>query len=218
MPKSSSAKSNSRTATASLFKRLGLKDVNPGVFCGEWLGSGKTAKSFSPIDGKPLATVKEATPADYEKTISCALVAFQKWQTVPAPRRGEIIRQLGNALRAAKQDLGRLVTLEAGKIPAEGEGEVQEMIDICDFAVGLSRQLYGLTIASERPQHRMLEQWHPLGVGWRHHLLQFSDCGLGLEQRAGRRLRKLRPLETLRLHAIDGHRYHEDCRTRLPRQ
>jgi len=90
--------------------------------------------------------------------------AFRAWQTIPAPKRGEVIRQLGNALREHKKDLGRLVTLEAGKIVAEGEGEVQEMIDICDFAVGLSRQLYGLTIASERPQHRMLEQWHPLGL------------------------------------------------------
>ncbi len=152
------------SSTAALFKKLGLHERNPGVFCGEWLGSGRVSRSVSPIDGRVLASVTQATPAEYEQVMQHALAAFQKWQTVPAPRRGEIIRQLGNALRAAKQDLGRLVTLEAGKIRAEGEGEVQEMIDICDFAVGLSRQLYGLTIASERPQHRMLEQWHPLGV------------------------------------------------------
>src|SRR5436190_13942108 len=150
--------------TQQILKRLGLKPENPGSFCGQWLGSGKTLKSISPIDGKVLATVKTATPEEYEQTVTRAQEAFQKWQSVPAPKRGEIVRQLGNALRAAKHDLGRLVTLEAGKILSEGEGEVQEMIDICDFAVGLSRQLYGLTIASERPQHRMLEQWHPLGT------------------------------------------------------
>src|SRR5690606_9741217 len=116
------------------------------------------------IDGKLITKVREGNAADYEKTIQRAQAAFEKWRTVPAPKRGEIIRQFGNALRAAKKDLGRLVTLENGKILAEGEGEVQEMIDICDFAVGLSRQLYGLTIASERPQHRMMEQWQPLGV------------------------------------------------------
>jgi aldehyde dehydrogenase (NAD+) len=151
-------------STSALLKKLGLKQSNPGVFCGEWLGSGKTIQSVSPIDGKVLASVRQATPAEYEKAMQRAVAAFHKWQSVPAPRRGEVIRQLGNALRAAKQDLGCLVSLEAGKIPAEGEGEVQEMIDVCDFAVGLSRQLYGLTISSERPQHRMLEQWQPLGV------------------------------------------------------
>jgi aldehyde dehydrogenase (NAD+) len=148
----------------SLLKRLGLKPENRGTFCGEWLGSGKPLRSISPIDGKLLATVRTATAEEYEQTVKRAQEAFRKWQTVPAPKRGEVIRQLGNALRDAKQDLGRLVTLEAGKIIAEGEGEVQEMIDICDFAVGLSRQLYGLTIASERPLHRMMEQWHPLGI------------------------------------------------------
>ncbi|MDB6067051.1 MAG: gabD [Pedosphaera sp.] len=163
MPTSTS-KTKSRISTASLLKKLGLKAINPGVFCGEWVGSGAVLKSVSPIDGKTIASVRQATPAQYEQVVGRAQEAFQKWQAIPAPKRGEIIRQLGNALRAAKRELGMLVTLEAGKIPAEGEGEVQEMIDICDFAVGLSRQLYGLTIASERPQHRMLEQWHPLGV------------------------------------------------------
>jgi aldehyde dehydrogenase (NAD+) len=152
------------TAVAAVLKKLGLSGNNPGVFCGEWLGSGKTLQSISPINGQPLASVRTATPEDYERVMQRAQAAFQKWQVIPAPKRGEIIRQLGNALREAKADLGRLVTLEAGKITPEGEGEVQEMIDICDYAVGLSRQLYGLTIASERPGHRMMEQWHPLGV------------------------------------------------------
>jgi aldehyde dehydrogenase (NAD+) len=160
----SGSKSKAASSTAALLKKLGLKASNPGVFCGEWLGSGSVINAVSPCDGKTLATVRQATPEEYELSVKRASAAFQKWQLVPAPKRGELIRQLGNALREAKQDLGRLVTLEAGKIPAEGEGEVQEMIDICDFAVGLSRQLYGLTIASERPQHRMMEQWHPLGV------------------------------------------------------
>jgi aldehyde dehydrogenase (NAD+) len=153
--------SNSKTA---LFQRLGLQAINPGVFCGQWLGGGKIIRSVSPIDGKELAKVRTATPAEYELTIRAAVKAFSTWRTLPAPKRGEILRQFGNELRAVKKDLGQLVTLEAGKIVAEGEGEVQEMIDICDFATGLSRQLFGLTIASERPQHRMMEQWHPLGV------------------------------------------------------
>ena len=149
---------------AALLKKLGLQTNNPGVFCGEWLGSGKPLPSVSPIDGHLLATVRTATPEEYERTARGAQEAFLKWQLIPAPKRGEVVRQLGNALREAKRDLGRLVTLEAGKILAEGEGEVQEMIDVCDYALGLSRQLYGLTIASERPQHRMMEQWHPLGI------------------------------------------------------
>ncbi|MEY2428757.1 MAG: aldehyde dehydrogenase [Verrucomicrobiota bacterium] len=147
-----------------VLRKLGLERDNPGAFCGEWMGSGKLLKSVSPINGEVLATVRAATPEQYERVVGRAQEAFQQWQTVPAPKRGEVVRQLGNALRDAKRDLGRLVTLEAGKIVTEGQGEVQEMIDICDFAVGLSRQLYGLTIASERPQHRMMEQWHPLGV------------------------------------------------------
>jgi len=152
------------TTLASLFKRLGLRPENAGVFCGEWIGNGPVLKSVSPIDGGELASVRTANAADYQRTVEEAGRAFQKWQTLPAPKRGDIIRQFGNALRTAKTDLARLVTLEAGKILAESEGEVQEMIDICDFAVGLSRQLHGLTIASERPQHRMMEQWHPLGI------------------------------------------------------
>ena len=156
-----SASNNSLTAT---LKALGLEASNPGVFDGEWSGSGKVLQSFSPNDGKLIGEVRTATVAEYERALERAAAAFKKWQTIPAPQRGEVIRQLGNALRDAKKDLGMLVTLEAGKIIAEGQGEVQEMIDICDFATGLSRQLYGLTITSERPNHRMMEQWLPLGV------------------------------------------------------
>ena len=118
----------------------------------------------SPLTGEVVAHVPQHTPAQASDAIGRAHAAFATWRTVPAPRRGELIRLLGEELRAAKADLGRLVTLEAGKIPSEGLGEVQEMIDICDFVVGLSRQLYGLTIATERPGHRMMETWHPLGV------------------------------------------------------
>lgn len=118
----------------------------------------------SPLTGEVVAHVPQHTPAQASAAIGRAHAAFATWRTVPAPRRGELIRLLGEELRTAKADLGRLVTLEAGKIPSEGLGEVQEMIDICDFAVGLSRQLYGLTIATERPGHRMMETWHPLGV------------------------------------------------------
>ena len=120
-------------------------------------------ESRSPIDGSIIGKVAEATAADVSKACERAQSAFLEWRTVPAPRRGELVRLLGEDLRAAKEPLARLVTLEAGKIVQEGLGEVQEMIDICDYAVGLSRQLYGLTIASERPNHRMIEQWHPLG-------------------------------------------------------
>ena len=118
----------------------------------------------SPIDGSEIARLKSQTPAQVGAAIAKAQEAFQAWRDVPAPKRGELIRLFGEELRAAKASLGELVTIEAGKILEEGKGEVQEMIDICDFAVGLSRQLYGLTIASERPGHRMMETWHPLGV------------------------------------------------------
>lgn len=118
----------------------------------------------SPLDGSVLGYLPAATPADHEAAVGRAAAAFLQWRDVPAPRRGELVRLLGEALRAAKDDLAALVTLEAGKIPAEAAGEVQEMIDICDFATGLSRQLHGLTIASERPGHRMMETWHPAGI------------------------------------------------------
>jgi aldehyde dehydrogenase (NAD+) len=125
---------------------------------------GGTLKARSPIDGALLGRVHEATPADVATAVERAQAAFIAWRDVPAPRRGELVRLLGEELRAHTSDLARLVSIEAGKIASEGEGEVQEMIDICDFAVGLARQLHGLTIASERPGHRMMEQWHPLGV------------------------------------------------------
>ncbi len=147
-----------------VLRKLGIERVSPGGFCGEWLGGGEALESISPIDGQAIASVTQVTPNDYERIVTRAHAAFLKWREVPAPIRGETIRQLGNALREHKAELGELVTLEMGKIRPEGEGEVQEMIDICDFAVGLSRQLYGLSMHSERPGHRMYEQWHPLGV------------------------------------------------------
>ncbi|RUU23825.1 aldehyde dehydrogenase family protein, partial [Mesorhizobium sp. M6A.T.Ca.TU.002.02.2.1] len=118
----------------------------------------------SPVTGEQIAALKTISPADAAKTIDKAHMAFQAWRLVPGPKRGELVRLLGEELRSHKAELGRLVSIEVGKIPSEGLGEVQEMIDICDFAVGLSRQLYGLTIATERPGHRMMETWHPLGV------------------------------------------------------
>ncbi len=133
-----------------------------GVDLSQWQGDALT--SFSPGDGAELARLAIDTPSSAAQKIDQAHAAFLSWRTVPAPVRGELVRVMGNVLRANKAALGRLVTLEAGKITSEGLGEVQEMIDICDFAVGLSRQLYGLTIASERPGHRMMETWHPLGV------------------------------------------------------
>jgi aldehyde dehydrogenase (NAD+) len=150
----------------SVLEKLGIADENPGAFCGEWSrgrGSAKIDK-ISPIDGRRLASIRTASEEDFEKTISRAQEAFLKWRVTPGPVRGETVRRLGNALRDAKHELGQLVTLESGKIVAEGEGEVQEMIDICDLAVGQSRMLYGLTIQSERKNHRLMEQWHPLGV------------------------------------------------------
>ena len=125
--------------------------------------TGGSLKVTSPIDGSVMADVHETPASQMEAVFANAKAAFKTWRTVPAPRRGELIRLLGEELRAAKDDLGALVSWEAGKITSEGLGEVQEMIDICDFAVGLSRQLYGLTIASERPGHRMMETWHPAG-------------------------------------------------------
>ncbi|MEZ5414170.1 MAG: aldehyde dehydrogenase family protein [Opitutaceae bacterium] len=149
-----------------IFPQLGLSRtaVNAGVFAGAWCGQGPVLESRSPIDGSLLGRVATATPADYDRTVRSAQKAFAAWRELPAPKRGEVVRCLGNALRELKEPLGRLVSLEAGKILAEGAGEVQEMIDICDFATGLSRQLHGLTIATERPGHRMMETWQPLGV------------------------------------------------------
>jgi aldehyde dehydrogenase (NAD+) len=147
-----------------VFAVLGLKEHNPGSYAGEWLsGDGDGLEVLNPATGTTLATVGQASVEDYEKVVASSVEAFERWRILPAPKRGEYVRLIGQALREKKEALGALVTLEMGKIRAEGEGEVQEMIDICDFAVGLSRQLYGLTMASERPLHRMYEQWHPLG-------------------------------------------------------
>ncbi len=143
---------------------LGIQDTNLGGFGGEWMGSGPEQDVITPIDGSRIATVRQVTEAEYDRIVDRAHQAFLEWRRVPAPKRGDVVRQLGNRLRELKKELAALVTLEMGKIMAEGEGEVQEMIDICDFSCGLSRQLYGLTIQSERPDHRMYEQWHPLGV------------------------------------------------------
>ena len=147
-----------------VLSKLGLTEDNAGVFDGEWRGGGAKIDKISPINGQKLASVRTASADDYNMAISRAYEAFLKWRRTPGPVRGDTVRRLGNALRDFKHDLGQLVTLETGKIIAEGEGEVQEMIDICDFAVGQSRMLYGLTIQSERPSHRLMEQWHPLGV------------------------------------------------------
>jgi aldehyde dehydrogenase (NAD+) len=143
---------------------LGIEDLNRGGFAGDWIGSGRELEVLCPIDGSRIAGVQQVTEDEYDDIVDRAHAAFLEWRKVPAPRRGEVVRQLGNRLREKKEALGALVTLEMGKIAAEGQGEVQEMVDICDFAVGLSRQLYGLTMTSERADHRMMEQWHPLGV------------------------------------------------------
>jgi aldehyde dehydrogenase (NAD+) len=147
-------------------EKIGIQTINHGISTGaNWIeSSGQTIDSYSPVDGKKIGSVTTTDKASYESVISKAEEAFGIWRTWPAPKRGEIVRQVGEALRANKEPLGKLVSYEMGKSLQEGYGEVQEMIDICDFAVGLSRQLYGLTMHSERPHHRMYEQWHPLGV------------------------------------------------------
>ncbi len=146
-------------------KQLGIKEINPGTSTGrKSTDSGKYIESYSPVDGTFIAKVSVTTEEEYENVINTAQSAFAEWRKMPAPKRGEIVRQIGDALRKYKDPLGRLVSYEMGKSLQEGWGEVQEMIDICDFAVGLSRQLYGLSMHSERPFHRMYEQWHPLGI------------------------------------------------------
>jgi len=148
-----------------IFNSLNLKPVNPGATIGnKRFKSGKHLISRSPVDGKIIGKVSETTKFEYDKIISSAEKAFVIWRSVPAPKRGEIVRQFAEKLREAKEPLGKLVSWEMGKSLQEGLGEVQEMIDICDFAVGLSRQLHGLTMHSERPGHRMYEQYHPLGI------------------------------------------------------
>ncbi len=151
-----------------LLKKLGIEAINAGACTGPdgWIKDpkGKQLVSYNPSSGEEIATVIQATPEVYKEVSTKAAYVFQTWREVPAPKRGLVVRDLGNALRDYKDPLGDLVSLEMGKIRAEGRGEVQEMIDICDFAVGLSRQLYGLSMHSERSYHRMYEQWHPLGV------------------------------------------------------
>ena len=148
-----------------ILQRLGIQPVNAGACRGTWSDThGRELVSHDPADGSVLAKVRMATRTDYDEVAESASRAFLKWRMVPAPRRGQIVREIGEELRRHKDDLGALVSMEMGKILQEGRGEVQEMIDIADFAVGLSRQLHGLTMHSERPLHRMYEQWHPLGV------------------------------------------------------
>jgi len=149
-----------------ILTRLGIWKTNSGAGYGEWIEdpAGGEIASHNPADGSELARVRLAAEEDYDDVLWQATRTFERWRLVPAPKRGEIVREIGEELRRVKDDLGALVTLESGKILAEGRGEVQEMIDIADFACGLSRQLYGLSMHSERPGHRMYEQWHPLGV------------------------------------------------------
>ena len=150
-----------------VLKALGIKEINHGTSTGlDYFGdeSQNLIASYSPVDGKLIGKTTTTTRAEYDRVIETASKAFETWRTMPAPQRGEIVRQYGDALRENKDALGRLVSYEMGKSLQEGWGEVQEMIDICDFAVGLSRQLYGLTMHSERPSHRMYEQWHPMGI------------------------------------------------------
>ena len=149
-----------------ILSRLGIQDVNPGAWAGAALptGTGETVTSYNPATGKPLATINLAGKDEYEQIVKAAQDAYERWRMLPAPKRGEIVRQMGDAMRTHKEDLGALVTMEVGKILSEGLGEVQESIDMADLAVGMSRQLYGLSMHSERAGHRMYEQWHPLGV------------------------------------------------------
>jgi aldehyde dehydrogenase (NAD+) len=146
-------------------RELGIQDDNSGAYHGEWLAcTGAWLESHDPATGKVIARVRQAGAAEYEACVAAAHAAFLRWREVPAPKRGEIVRRIGNAIREKKDALGRLVTLEMGKILQEGWGEVQEAIDIADFAVGQSRMLYGLAMHSERPGHAMRETWHPLGA------------------------------------------------------
>ena len=147
-------------------RELGLSGVNSGACGAGWIDApgGGELTSYSPVTGEPIAKVVQADENDYEAVVQAARASFLEWRMLPAPRRGEIVRQFGEELRKYKRPLGQLVSWEMGKVLSEGEGEVQEAIDIADFAVGLSRQLYGLTMHSERDRHRMYEQWHPLGT------------------------------------------------------
>ena len=218
-----------RTATShkALLDKLGLTEVNSGTSHGPagWIpaAGGERIVSTNPATGDPIGSVELTTDAGYEQVVTATAAAFATWRERPAPKRGDLVRDLGNALRELKEPLGDLVTLEMGKIRAEGHGEVQEMIDICDFAVGLSRQLYGLTLASERPGHRMMEQWHPLGPVGRDHRVQLSRRGLVVERRDCRRLRRSRRLEAGGADAAErrrgaAHRQPRDGRSRRRRR
>src|SRR5690554_7094291 len=148
-----------------VLKELGIEETNLGTSTGsEWFSNGEEISSYTPVDGSLIAKVATTTKEDYEKVMETATEAFKTWRMMPAPQRGEVVRQFGDELRRLKEPLGKLVSYEMGKSYQEGYGEVQEMIDICDFAVGLSRQLHGFTMHSERYKHRMYEQYHPLGV------------------------------------------------------
>jgi aldehyde dehydrogenase (NAD+) len=154
------------TLATEILSALRISETNSGVSTGlQWLkGEGGICPSFSPVDGQLIANATLASAGEYDKVVAISQKAFSEWRTIPAPKRGEIVRQMGDEFRKFKEPLGKLVSYEMGKSLQEGYGEVQEIIDICDFAVGLSRQLYGLTLHSERPSHRMYEQWHPLGL------------------------------------------------------
>ena len=159
------AQTTDNAAIAETLKALEIISENAGTSTGlQTSNSGTLITSVSPVDGKDIASVTQTTPEEYEQVVQTAAEAFKVWRVMPAPQRGEVVRQFNEELRRLKEPLGKLVSYEMGKSYQEGLGEVQEMIDICDFAVGLSRQLYGLTMHSERPNHRMYEQWHPLGV------------------------------------------------------
>ncbi|MCC6600405.1 MAG: aldehyde dehydrogenase family protein, partial [Crocinitomicaceae bacterium] len=148
-----------------ILRDLGISHLNAGTSTGvSFWSTGPVLESFSPVDGSLIASVSTTTREEYDAVVAAAWEAFKYWRAVPAPKRGDIVRQFADQLRKYKDSLGRLVSYEMGKSLQEGWGEVQEMIDICDFAVGLSRQLYGLTMNSERPSHRIFEQWHPLGI------------------------------------------------------
>ena len=151
---------------SSLFEKLNISETHSGTSTGTQWSSNQDhiISSYSPVDGQLIGNVNTTTHSEYVEAVKTAEHAFKKWRTVPAPKRGEIVRQFGLKLREFKSELGMLVSYEMGKSYQEGLGEVQEMIDICDFAVGLSRQLHGLTMHSERPSHRMYEQYHPLGI------------------------------------------------------
>ncbi len=167
-------------------KDLGIQDINDGTSTGnKFFGSGEVIESYSPVDGALIGKVKTTTKEDYEKVMQAATEGFKTWRKMPAPQRGEIVRKFNDELRRLKEPLGKLVSYEMGKSYQEGLGEVQEMIDICDFAVGLSRQLHGLTMHSERPGHRMYEQYHPLGVVGIISAFNFPGSSLVLEYSIG---------------------------------